>query len=1110
MKIKQRINLKAFVFFLLNILCIHEISAKESSSQNANIRIEKQNPTIEHFIGQVEEQTNYLFIYSKNEINPKASVCINSGKKTVKSCLNEAFKNSDIKYAFENDYIVLTRNVPTTIARQSEKNIRGVVQDENGIPVIGANIIEKGTTNGVITDIDGKFTLKVSENAILLISYIGYVPQEISVKDNTVFTITMFEETQILDEVVVTALGIKREEKALGYSVQKVDGAELTNVKGVDIGTSLTGKIAGVNVRNSTEFNTAPTILIRGESPLIVIDGVSYGNIGLSEIAPDDIEEISILKGSTASALYGYRGQAGAIMITTKRGSKEGLNISVNSNTMFHAGYLKLPKPQTSYSTGTGSRYDREDYVWGDKMDIGRTAVQYDPYTYEWREMPLVSKGKNNFENFLENSFITNNNVNVTYKGQNGSFRTSLTHVYNKGQYPNLKLNRFTYTVAGDTKIGKFSIDGSSTYNKRYFPQNRGAGYGATGYIYNFLVWTGTDYDIREYRNYWVEGRENETQNYWNPGWYDNPYFIAYERTHSSSNDRFNGHLNTTYEATDWLNAVARVGVDYYSVRSESKTPLSTKGNRKGAYSLSNSRGHSINGDLMAMADYKIGDFDIEGLFGGSIYFYEDDAHSSSTANGLTIPGYYSLKASVDPATTSSTVSKRQVNSLYGKFGLSWKSTVFAEFTGRNDWSSTLDISEQSYFYPSASASVILSELFPDIPLVDFWKIRGSWTVTKLPPGVYTINQTYNITTNVWDNKLGASYPTTIRSSTIKPETTRSFELGTAFHFWNNRLRFDLAYYQKLRYNIQRSAGVSQASGFSSTLVNIGEEQLRKGVEITLATEIFKTDDFKWTATVNWALDRYYYHKIDPEYSTDRPWVAPGERWDWMGGVRDWQRDSEGNIIHLNGKPQLMKYDRDGFNEFPDWIWGFTNDFKYKNFNLSFTFDGRVGGYAYNMVQQAMWHSGTHPDSDNQWRYDEVVNGKKNYIGEGVKVVSGDVTYDSYGRITEDTRVFAPNDVAISYEEYTRSYQSWAGYSAKKIQNIEKMTFFKLREMTFGYAFPKMVCEKLKINDAHIALVGQNLFLWTKDFEFSDPDASSENLNSPSVRYIGVNLKFNF
>lgn len=315
---------------------------------------------------------------------------------------------------------------------QDAVTVTGNVVDNTGMSVIGANIVEKGTTNGTITDIDGNFSIRVSPGAILQISYTGYKTQEIAVGNQTHLSIKIEEDSELLGEVVVTALGLKREEKALGYAVQKVEGSALNTVKSVDIATSLTGKVAGMNVQNSTEFNAAPTILVRGEEPLIVVDGVPYSNISLRDIASDDVESIDVLKGATASALYGARGGSGVIMVTTKKGGKEGLDVSVNSSTMFNAGYLAIPEAQHSYSSGTGGVYDSYDYVWGDKLDIGRTAVQYNPYTYQWEEAPLVSKGKNNFRNFLEQGMSTNNNVSIAWKGEHGGFRTSLNHVYNR------------------------------------------------------------------------------------------------------------------------------------------------------------------------------------------------------------------------------------------------------------------------------------------------------------------------------------------------------------------------------------------------------------------------------------------------------------------------------------------------------------------------------------------------------------------------------------------------------------------------------------------------------------------------------------------------------
>lgn len=993
------------------------------------------------------------------------------------------------------------------VVHQNKKQIRGSVLDESGQPLIGVNIGVKGTTSGTITDMDGKFNLDVSPNATLVISYIGYKTIEIKASDN--LKITLKEDAETLDEVVVTALGIKREEKALGYAVQKVNANALTSAKGIDVGTSLTGKVAGLNVKNSTEFNTTPSLKLRGETPLLIIDGVPYGNMSLNDVASDDIESIDVLKGATASALYGARGATGAIMITTKKGSQnEGINVEVNSNTMFFAGYLAFPEVQTSYSYGAGGKYNTSGYVWGDKLDIGRTGIQYDPKTYEWREMELTSKGKNNFKNFLEFSTITNNSVSVSQKGKYGSFRTSLTHVYNKGQYPNQKLNKVTYTAGGEMSYKNFKLEGSASYNKRVSSNDNGSGYTAS-YIYDLVIWGGAEYDLRDYKNYWVEGKEGEQQNWYDNSYYDNPYFKANEVINAFDTDKLNVYLNASYEITPWLKAMLRGGLDFYSKKNEWRNAMSANQSwhKHGSYGLSRNSGYSINTDAMLMVDKTWDKFNLNVLGGGNIYYYSDDVMSSRTVGGLSVPGFYSLKASVDPVSASSSLLRKRVNSLYGKLSLSWASTYFLDVTGRNDWSSTLSKESRSYFYPSVAGSIVLSELIPLPKKWNFWKIRGSWTTSKQDASVYANNNVYSVTTDVWDGLGTASYPASLIGGDVRPQKSIVYEVGTAANFFNNRLFADFAYFRKLESDFIINGGISSATGYSSIQVNFKEERLRNGIEFTVGGTPVKTKNFQWDILTNWAHDRYTYHKLDPEYSTKKPWVKEGARWDWYES-NDWERDPEGNLIHNGGYPIRQKFTTKIGHTEPDLVWGITNTLKYKKFTLSFTVDGRVGGISFSNTNQMLWNSGSHPDSDNQYRYDEVVNGKNTYIGNGVKVVSGSVERDPDGNIISDTRVFAPNDVVVSYEGYTMAYHDAIPYPCR--QNILNNTFFKLRDLTLTYDIPQLWCGKIGMKSAAVSLTGQNLFLWTKEYKYADPDVGGDNLNAPSQRYIGVNIKANF
>lgn len=995
-----------------------------------------------------------------------------------------------------------------------KEQISGNIVDEDGIPIIGANILVKGTTKGSTSDMEGNFKLESKKGDIIVVTFIGYKTQEIQVGNQTMYNINLSPDATMLGEVMVTALGIKRDQKALGYSVQKINGEDVNVVRGVSVTSSLTGKVSGMYVANSTDFNTPSEIELRGASPLIVIDGIAGYNVGLSELSPEDIQSFDVLKGGSASALYGSAGKNGVIMVTTKRANKEGVVISANSNTMFHSGFLKLPKSQAAYSSGIGGKYtDPEfnnlDYVWGDKLDIGRTAKQYNPLTFQYEEMPLTSRGKDNFNNFLENALITNNNINVNYKGKEGDFRTSLTHVYQKAPFPNNTLNKFIFSIAGSVKLSnRLSIDASMNYSKQYVPQTRGSGYGGNGYIYNLLVWTGPDYDLRDFKNYWVKGKEGEVQNWQYKKWYNNPYYLAYEAKNSVFSDKLNSQLTANYQATSWLKTITRIGYDFFSEREETIYPMDHRSMPKGEYSIDNSRSFMINGDFIAMANHKISDFEIDGLLGSSIKLSENDNHASNTKGGLSLPGYYSLKAGNEGQEATSSVDKTRTNSMFAKFGVSWKSLLFVEATGRNDWSSRLDTKNRSYFYPSVSGSLILSEVFNLPSWFQFWKLRGGWSVSKDVPGFAELNNSYIVKSNIWNQVIGAELPDDLRPSSLSPSKQTDWEIGKELVFLNGRLRFDIAYYEKLYQNRILSTSISDAGGYGYLFINRGEELKRKGLEISITGSPIKSQFFEWKSTFNWTREREVYYKLD-EFSSDELWVHRGGR---TGAytTRLWETDPQGNLVHdASGFPILKsKNEQIGYGD-PDWVFGFINEFKYKNFTLNMSIDGRIGGFMFDRTEQAMWHSGTHIDSDNQWRYDEVVNGLSNYVGQGVKVVSGTVEYDSYGRVIHDDRVFAPNDIQVSYESYITEYHNNSGGNMAR-QNIKNQSFFKLRELSLAYNLPKFITSKLKLRNASIALVGQNVFIWCKEFKYSDPDGNRNGLISPSVRYLGFNLKFDF
>ena len=477
---------------ILLFTCVFISLAETGYTQNAKITLNKNNVILKEVLNEIESQTDYLFIYN-NVVKTNKTVSVKTKNGTVRNVLNHVLKDSDIDFQMEGNHIILSFieakkkdediYISETI-QQQRKTITGIIIDFKGEPIIGANIIEKETSNGTITDIDGKFSLNVDNNAVIRISYIGYLEQEIRTTGQTVYNISLIEDTKTLEELVVTALGIKKDEKALGYSVQKVDNKVFTTVKGENISTSLTGKVAGLMVRNTTEFFVSSSIKLRGSDALIVVNGVPTSNLSLDDIAADDIEDISVLKGATASALYGNRGSNGAIMITIKNKNQESnFSVQVNSNTMMSAGYLKIPESQKSYGTGVGNQpvYNGQ-FVWGPRLDMGTSAMQVDPATGLMKDMPLVSKGTNNLKNFLEESLVTNNNINVTQTTKNATIRGSFSHVHNKGEAPNTKANKYIFNLSGNINLSdKFTLDASWNYSKRETNNQPNYGYGRSG-----------------------------------------------------------------------------------------------------------------------------------------------------------------------------------------------------------------------------------------------------------------------------------------------------------------------------------------------------------------------------------------------------------------------------------------------------------------------------------------------------------------------------------------------------------------------------------------------------------------------------------------------------
>ncbi|WP_460761244.1 SusC/RagA family TonB-linked outer membrane protein [Niabella terrae] len=1082
-----------------------QVSARTGRSQET-VSLNVDNMKLSVVLKTIQKRTDYRFVFSNQLVDESGLLKVRVRNAPVVELLPRLLEGTRLQYQLMGDKLIVIREMP---GERINIVIEGKVKNADGLPVVGATIASNKGQN-TITDAQGAFRIETDEYAELTISSVGYITQTVKVDGRTTLEIILQEANRTMEEVVVTALGIKRQEKALGYATQKVGGEAIQTVKGVDLGTSLTGMVSGLVIKNSTEFNETPTVQLRGESPLLVINGVPYGNMSLRDIPMDDIESMDVLKGATASALYGSRGAAGAIMVTTKSGKGKGFAIDVNTNTMFTLGYVAIPEIQTSYGHGIDGKI-ATDYVWGPKLDMGDSALQWNPITKQEEMMPLVSSGRNNLNTFLQNGVITNNNINVTQSGENGFFRAGLNYIYNKGEWPNTSLKILNYTMSGQMKIGKkFDFSASMGYTWQKSPQNWGSGYGDQGYLYQLLMWTGPDYDLRDYRDYWVT--PHMEQNWLYDAWYDNPYMIAYEKLMGNQDNKINASLTANYSFTPDLKLMFRTGYDYYSNEAIQRNPAginSTRGgfNSAGLYESYQYWGFSSNNDLILTYDKKFGRFGLNALAGGSIYYYEDKAQGAYTVNGLDIPGWYSL-ANATPSTsvgvnsigTGYSFYRKQTNGLYGKASFSYDEGVYLDLTGRNDWASTQQASERSYFYPSAGLSLILSRYLSLPDWVEMLKLRGAWTISKDVLDVYNTNRAFSRGSSF--GLVTNAYPANLLGSNLQPSTSRTWEMGLASYLFGNRLHVDATYFSKLYFNRQTSATVSSASGFSSTLINTQETYARRGFEITVDGDIIRGSKFKWHSTVNWSYNHRYWVDLDSVYSTDDNWHKKGTRLD-VYTTNEWALDPEGNYINVGGKPIKNPFQTQiGYGD-PDFSFGFINDFYWGNFIFGLNIDGRIGGLMYNYIYDKMFDTGANPETDNEYRYNQVVNGDNSFTAPGVKIVSGSASYDKYGKLISDTREYAPNDVAIGYQAYARAFRD--GY-----YGIMNESFVKLRQVSIGYQLPASTVQQIRgLKSASVSVTGQNLLLIT-GFKFSDPDRDTEDLNAPSQRMVGFNIKLGF
>ena len=1014
-------------------------------------------------------------------------------------------------------------------------------------PVIGASVNIKGTTHGVVTDFDGKFFFQTGQKFpyTLVVSFLGYKKKEVVVNANSV-VIDLVEEENALSEVVVTALGISKEKKSLGYTTQALKNKDLVDTKETNFLNSLTGKLAGVRVTNSQGDMGSSRIIIRGETsiagnnqPLFVVDGIPVDNSQLNfggatrdfknaiaDLNPQDIETLTVLKGPNAAALYGSRAAHGVVLITTKSGKgQKGLGINISSGITLSQ-VATLPSFQNTYGQGSNGRFsfvdgkgggvnDGVDESWGPRMD-GRLIPQF--YS-NGEAVPFVAH-PNNVKDFFNTGITLDNSISVAQSNDKADFRLGVNNQKQTGTVPNSEVNKTNFTINSNYQISKnVKVGVTGNYIVTDAPALPGGPSGgrAAGVMLQFL-WFGRQVDINELRN-------NRDVN-WNNSYYSNPYWNAYYNTTSQQRNRLIGDIHLDAKLLDGLNFRFRTGIDYYNDRRKYTIKYGTNGTPFGsyaedAYTVSERNTEGIFTYTKKLSD----DFSLDALGGFNVRNHSD-ANNYQKAPRLAVPDLYTLTNSRDALTSSNSLSRLRVYSAYASAQFGYKNYAYLNLTARNDWSSTLPSSNRSYFYPSINGSLILSEaLNLKGNTLDFLKVRGGWSEVGNDADPYQLSTVYNFQTAFDGNPIQTSSQRKLNEN-LKPETTRSTEVGLEASFWKNRLHFDVAYYNTNSLDQILEIKTTTASGYNSQLINAGKIN-NQGIEVQFDGTPIQTPNFKWNVGVNYSKNVSKVEILDYDKQIQNYTIGTSGGVDVLASVGQaygtlygtaYLRDASGNIVvGANGLPKADPTKKVLGHYTPDYLAGVTNTLTYKNLELSFLVDASVGGEIFSGTNRTGTYTGvlasTLPGRGAE-------NGGLNYYLNGTtKTLLPGGTAPGGATVYDDGMIFngvyengAPNTTILSAQEYYK-----ASYNISEAY-IYSSTFVKLREIKLAYNFNKSFAKKLGLEGASITAVGRNLLFIYKDAPNIDPETAFntgnaqglESLALPTTRNfsLNVNLKF--
>ena len=1054
--------------------------------------------------------------------------------------------------------------------------VRGIVTtEEDGEPVIGASVIVKGTSLGTVTDVNGRFELSgLPPSATrLLISYISLMAKEVAIAPQV--SVTLKSDTHLLDEVVVTALGISREKKALGYTAQEVKQNALVQGKDNNLLNSLSGKIAGVRITNTQGDVGSSRIVIRGETsiagenqPLFIVDGIPVDNSQLNarssgrdfknaiaDLNPEDIKTLTVLKGPNAAALYGARAAYGAIVITTKGGDKrqKGIGITLHSSTQVSF-VATLPEFQNLFGQGAGGRFsyvdgkgagvnDGVDESWGPRLDIGLLIPQFDsPLDADGNRVatPWVSH-PNNVRDYFRMGISTNSGISVARGDDKYQFRVGYNYEKQVSIVPDAGTNKTNISLNTDYHLAKWIVVGATAnyivYTAPSLPGSAtpsGSNVRSNSPMLQFL-WFGRQVDTNSLK-------ADYTRN-WNSSYYDNPFWSASYNTQSQERHRLIGDLHAEFRLTDGLHVRFRTSTDWYNDRRKSKVKWGSAGagSPYGSYAEDAYTVKENNTEVLATYIKQLNkNWGIDALLGFNVRNKQYE-NNYQAAPRLAVADLYTLTNSRDPLTSSNDFYRLRQYGLYGSIQLDYRRWAFLNITGRNDWSSTLPVDNNSYFYPSVTASVLLSEAFGwRSKAVNYLKIRGGWSQVGADANPYQLATVFTSETAFNGNPLQSS-STIGMNPNLKPEKTSSIEAGFEAAFWDNRLYLDFTYYKTDSRNQILKLATTAASGYTSQVRNAGHIRNR-GYEIQLgAVPIQTSKGFRWNLDLNYGANSSKVVKLDDEglitsyqlYSSGIQILASvGEAYGTLFGT-SYVRDANGNVVvDANGLPKISTTNKTLGKFTPDWTGGISNTFSYRSLSLSFLIDASVGGSIFSNTNKtgkytgvlANTLSGRDAEHGGLWYYTDAMGNNVRLPESPSYSVSSDGLY--YAQVNgQSTRVYqdgimvegvtesgSKNEEVVSAEKYYHRIYSIAE------ANVYDASYVKLREVALSYRLPRLWTQKLHLQEASVTLTGRNLWTIYKSVPNIDPESALTTGNAqgveayslPTTRSFGVNLSVKF